>query len=70
MNNWFEKLIRKYYKNTGFVNVLTKSDKVSDLKIENNAVSAEILDGDNQNHCEIRFKKFSKDEKAELNEII
>lgn len=70
MRTWFEKLIRKYYKNLGFVNVLTKSDNVSDLKIENNTVSAKILGGDSPQHCEIRFKKFSEDEKARLNEIV
>ena len=68
--NWFDKLVKKYYRGTDdFVNVLTKSNKVKDLKIKGNTVSARVILENESHSCEIRFNEFSSDEKSILNEL-
>ena len=71
MNNWFEKLVKKYYADKfDYVNVLTKSNNVNDLNIGGNVVSAMVVFENTVNTCEIEFKEFTSGEKDKLYELL
>lgn len=71
MKDWFDKLLRKYFKNrTDYVTALTESKSVKNLKINGNTISGENITTLDYNPVEITFTKFSENEIEKLDNLI
>ena len=70
MNNWFNKLVKKYNDKFDLKDELSRLGVVRDLKVKDNVVSAVVTFEDGNKFCEIIFKKFSFSEKNKLCDVI